>query len=507
MASMKTSITTRITLVVIGIHAVLLPVLYFGLRFVVSESHSELFIQNARTFSHNVVEQLESGNVLESRSRVIEALDLALVHAEGIYAEYVAEDVSIRSSLNDPKVRWPGREDFSFGANNDAMYCLVLPVSHGGHNGELRLGFDERPTAAQIQRAMRRVLAALAAYFCVALGTAVMFGMRLSRTVGALARTAQRIASGNYVESLRLATSVRELDQLGGDLENMRGELVGVNERLRAEIAERERTEQRRLELERRLQHRHRVETVGTLAGGIAHEINNALLPIMLLAESAMEEVRPGSPAHADLEQILSSARRAKEVVAKVLTFSREAGSPKLELIELQPVVYEALRLFRLLVPPSVEVRAETAGTFPAVTADAALAMQLIMNLCTNGYQAMPAQTGTLTVALRNQVIAPPGQGDLTAGEYVALVVTDTGHGMDPATLERIFEPFFTTREVGSGSGLGLAVVHGIAQSFAATIVVDSEVGRGTTFSVYFPVAPSELDEGAPIPTAPGVLS
>jgi signal transduction histidine kinase len=168
--------------------------------------------------------------------------------------------------------------------------------------------------------------------------------------------------------------------------------------------------------------------------------------------------------------------------------------------------VDESLRLFRMLVPPTLEMRTHTVGKFPRVAADAALAVQLVMNLCTNGYQAMSGPGGTLTVALRNRTVAPPGNGDVAPGNYVVLVVSDTGHGMDAATMQRIFEPFFTTREVGRGSGLGLAVVHGIAKSFGATIVVDSEPGRGTTFSVYFPVAPHPAHEGRQTPAAPGVL-
>jgi signal transduction histidine kinase len=506
MEKVRASITTRITLVVIGIHAVLLPALFFGLVFVVGKSHADFFIQNARTFSRGLAEQLETSDVLESRQRVIEVLDLAILHSESIYAEVVDNGTSIRSSLNAPGTQWPGREDFEFNASGDSMYWIVLPVPRTGHSAELRLGFDERPTADQIRLAMSRILIALAGYLCVAVAAAIALGLRFSHTVVELARVARRIASGNYVESLRLETSVRELHQLGADLENMRGELVGVNERLRAEINERERTEQRRLELERRLQHRHRVETVGTLAGGIAHEINNALLPIMLLAESAMAELPPASPAHADLEQILSSARRAKEIVAKVLMFSREAGIAKLEPIDLQPVVQEALRLFRLLVPPTVEVRTHLDGPFPPGMAAAALAVQLIMNLCTNGYQAMHGQSGTLEIALRSERVRLSDDAEMPAGEYVVLVVADTGHGMDAATIERIFEPFFTTREVGRGSGLGLAVVHGIAESFGATIVVDSEVARGTTFEVYFPVEKSAAPQDFPrMRTAPGV--
>jgi signal transduction histidine kinase len=506
MGPVRASITTRITLVVIGIHAVLLPALFIGLSIVVRDSHADFFIQNARTFSRNLAEQLETGDALDSKQRVVEMLDLAILHSEGVYAELLDNGTSIKSNLNSPNTQWPGREDFVFGKSSDGIYCIVLPVARTGHTVELRLGFDERPTADQIRLAMRRTLLALAGYLCIAVTAAIVFGLRLSRTVVELTRVARRIASGNYVESLRLGTSVRELHQLGADLENMRGELVGVNERLRAEIVERERTETRRLELERRLQHRHRVETVGTLAGGIAHEINNALLPIMLLTESAMAELPADTPAHADLQQILSSARRAKEIVAKVLTFSREAGIAKLEPIDLQTVVDEALRLFRLLVPPTVEVNTHLKGPFPPVLADAALAVQLIMNLCTNGYQALQGQTGTLEIALRVDRIRLSDEAEVAAGEYVVLVVSDTGHGMDAATIERIFEPFFTTREVGSGSGLGLAVVHGIAESFGATIVVDSEVARGTTFKVYFPVAKLPEREKVRARAAPGVL-
>lgn len=496
---MKTSIAARVTLVVIGVHALLLPALYFGLYYVVRNSHAEIFEQNARTFARNLAEQVESTDALESPQRATELLDLAIVHSESVYAELAVGDRSIKATLNAPNARWPGREDFAFGASGDALYCIALPVTRDGRTGRLRLVFDERPTLDQIRLAMRRTQAALAAYLAIALAAAVLFALRLSRTVSHIATVARRIASGNYVESLRLESGVKELHQLGADLENMRGELVGVNERLRAEIAERERAETRRLELERRLQHRHRLETVGTLAGGIAHEINNALLPIMLLAESAMADVPAESPAHTDLVQILASARRAKEIVAKVLRFSREAGAPKLEAMELAPVVDEALRLFRLLVPPTVEVRADTSAPLPAVQADAALAVQLVMNLCTNGYQALDGRPGVLTVSLRRQMVSTL-DGRVTAGDYVVLAVRDTGHGMDAATIERIFEPFFTTREVGSGTGLGLAVVHGIAESFAATITVESEPGHGSRFSVWFPVVPETTEQRRTIP-------
>lgn len=488
MAPLRLSITSTLALVVLGIHALLLPALYFGLGIVIRDSHTELFVQNVRTLSRHLAEEMEGGDVPESKRRVADFLDLAILRGEGVYAELVDNGVSTRSNLNSPDLHWAGAEDFEFGQGGDFVYWIKLPVERPGHSAELRLGFDERPISAQIRLATRRILVALAVYLTIALSMALAFGIALSRPVLKLKRDARRIASGDYSRSMRLDTRVRELHELGADLENMRGELVGVGQRLSAEIDERKRGEVKHAELERRLRHRQRVETVGTLAGGIAHEINNALLPIMLLAESALAELPEGSAMRPDLEGILSSARRAKEIVAKVLTFSREAGQAQLERLDLEPVTREALRLFGMLVPSSVDVRFDIDGPCPPVIADAALTVQLIMNLCTNGYQAMNGQFGKLSLSLRVERVEA-GEGQPAAGDYVVLSVTDTGHGMDAATLEHIFEPFFTTREVGQGSGLGLAVVHGIAESFGATILVESAVGRGSTFRVYFPVA------------------
>jgi signal transduction histidine kinase len=152
-------------------------------------------------------------------------------------------------------------------------------------------------------------------------------------------------------------------------------------------------------------------------------------------------------------------------------------------------VVREALRLFSALIPPTVQLRAEMPGPYPLVKADAALTIQVIMNLCTNAYHSLLNAEGIVSVDLKSSVEPASPDGDKPPREFVVLSVTDSGGGMDAATAERIFEPFFTTREVGTGTGLGLSVVHGILESFGATITVDTAVGRGTTFKVAFPVA------------------
>jgi len=221
---------------------------------------------------------------------------------------------------------------------------------------------------------------------------------------------------------------------------------------------ERAAAEGRQRQLEIRLRHRQRLETVGTLAGGIAHEFNNVLLPIVLATELAIADAADESAVRLDLEDVLASAYRAKDVVQKILTFSRDAGVPVLEWIDLEPVIHEALRLFGALIPATVDLRTDIAGPCPPVKADAALTIQLIMNICTNAYQALRGGQGVLTISLATRPAPGPGPDGISAwsGDHVVLSIADTGHGMDAGTKERIFEPFFTTREVGVGTGLGL---------------------------------------------------
>ena len=170
----------------------------------------------------------------------------------------------------------------------------------------------------------------------------------------------------------------------------------------------------------------------------------------------------------------------------------------KLALVDLRTVIADGLNLFSALAPPSIEIRTEIGDDIAPVRADATLAVHLVINLCTNAYQAMQGTPGILTIGLRNH-------GNPLAGETGARVefwVSDTGHGMDPATAERIFEPFFTTRSVGVGTGLGLSVVHGIVESFGANIVVETGPGKGSTFRIYFPAVLRQdrsLESGAPV--------
>src|SRR5260221_5776960 len=489
MARLNASFTSVATLSLVALHLVVLPALYFGVGYVIRKSHQDLFVQHARTFARVLADEFEVGAALDSQAKTSDLLDLAIIHGEALYAALINGDHSIRSELGSPNIKAVSRTDFGFEQGGDEVYFVVLPIERAGRSAELRVGFDERPTKERIQLALNRMLFLLAVYLGTAIAAAAYLSNRLSRPIRRLQDVSRSIASGNYAQALQVNTGIRELHDLAADLEAMRRELVGVNDRLRQEILEKEISETRRDELQKQLRHRQRLETVGTLAGGIAHEFNNVLVPIILFTEAAMQDLPQDSASRGDLERVMTSARRAKNVVQKILTFSHVLGDTALAPIDLRSVVSDSITLFSALSPPSIEIHTEIDAEVPLVRADATLAGDVIINLCTNAYQAMQGGNGVLTVALRH---SPP---------HVELSVTDTGHGMDQATVDRIFEPFFTTRPVGQGTGLGLAVVHGIVESFGAAIAVETRPGAGTTFRIFFPIIKDDRRSCATAPS------
>jgi PAS domain S-box-containing protein len=249
-------------------------------------------------------------------------------------------------------------------------------------------------------------------------------------------------------------------------------------------------------ELERQLRQAHKMEAIGTLAGGIAHDFNNILTAIIGFSELAMMEVPTGSPAQADLEQVLRAGTRAKELVKQILTFSRRTEQ-NVQPLQLQPILKESLKLLRASIPTTIELRQQIDENCGVVLADPTQLHQVIMNLCTNGYQAMREKGGVLGVVLKPVELGPADVTNkitLKPGNYVRLSISDTGSGIDPEILERIFEPYFTTKKQGDGTGLGLSVVHGIVQGVGGHVSIYSEPGQGTTFHIYLPVLASQVD-------------
>ncbi len=256
------------------------------------------------------------------------------------------------------------------------------------------------------------------------------------------------------------------------------------------DITDRKQAEEEKEKLEAQLRHSHKMEAVGTLAGGIAHDFNNILAAIIGYVEIALLEMPRLTPGRHYLEQVLSAGLRAKDLVKKVLAFGRMKTSQEQVPVMLGPVITDAIKLLRASLPSTVEIRQTIEVDSDITMADETELHQVLINLCTNASQAMEDRGGVLAVKL-DEVEAGAGAGeipeDLKPGGYLRITVSDTGVGMLPETLERIFDPYFTTKEVGKGSGLGLAVVHGIVKRHNGSITVRSQPGAGSTFMIYLP--------------------
>ncbi len=256
------------------------------------------------------------------------------------------------------------------------------------------------------------------------------------------------------------------------------------------DITEHKLAEAQQRALEMQLRESQKMEAIGTLAGGVAHDFNNLLAAILGNLVLAREDVGEGHPAQESLTEINRAAIRARQLVQQILTFSRRQTQ---EMVRqpLTPLVEEALGLMRSLLPAGIKLVARLPGRGLPVLADATQMQQVLMNLCTNAWQAMGGQPGDITVALREVSLDASKAlqlGGVPSGAYACLSVADNGPGMDEDTQRRIFEPFFTTKAPGAGTGLGLAVVHGIVKAHRGAIQLRSRPGEGARFDVYLPL-------------------
>jgi signal transduction histidine kinase len=325
---------------------------------------------------------------------------------------------------------------------------------------------------------------------------AVLLARLVSRPLTQLQFASRQVARGDSTAHLGTDSNMVEIVELSRDLELMRGELVGTAEQLRAEMRQRLTEQTERARLESHLRHEQRLATIGTLAGGLAHEFNNILVPMILYTEEALDEIDANHSARPNLDRVLKAATRASNVIAKLLAFSRPMADRPPEPVDLAVVTHEAIDLSQALIPANVELKREIGSPPERVLGDATLLNQVIMNLCSNAVQAMRDGGGTLTVTVRARDRSASETWPSPASRVLELRVTDTGHGMNLQTQGRVFEPFFTTREVGEGSGLGLSIVHGIVAGMGGTISVASTLGAGTEFVVELPaVAVSALTQ------------
>lgn len=265
-----------------------------------------------------------------------------------------------------------------------------------------------------------------------------------------------------------------------------KGEITGRVWSFR-DITERKHAEAEKKKLENQLQYAQKMEAIGTLAGGIAHDFNNILGAILGYTELAVDDTPMNSPAKKKLELVLKASFRAKELVKQILTFSRQDEESRKPVL-LAEIVQESLKLMRASLPATIDIRSHIGENLHPILANPTQLRQVIMNLCTNAAYAMREKGGILEITLKE---LEPDVGfladkDLDPGLYQLLSVSDTGYGIPAEIIQRIFEPYFTTKKTGEGSGIGLAVVHGIVKGHGGEIIAHSEPGKGATFNIYF---------------------
>lgn len=273
------------------------------------------------------------------------------------------------------------------------------------------------------------------------------------------------------------------------------------------DITERRRAEEERGNLETQLRQAQKMEAIGTLAGGIAHDFNNILSAVIGYSDLALTELSKESPVSFYIEQIQQSGFRARDLVKQILAFSRQTEQEKRPL-KMSLLVKETVKLLRASIPSTVEIRTAITARSEHVFADATQMHQVIMNLCTNAWQAMREEGGILGISLRETRLNSNTLNPELGSSHLEIEIKDTGCGIPPQVIERIFDPYFTTKPRGEGTGLGLAVVQGIVKSHGGVITVESTPGAGATFRVFLPLLDSgskELaKESVPIPLGKG---
>jgi signal transduction histidine kinase len=493
MGQLSNTLLFRLMSSALLVYAILLPALFYGLVVVVRGSHADIFINQVRTNGQLFADEFQRPGVLQSPKRSADLLDSIVLSGYVQYAELIRGDDSFKSPFSIEIEPGTFAEDFNFGDHDDAIYFLSKSLSaENGKNVILRLGYDEQPTLDSIAEAQAGVTAVLTVFLLVSLLLLTILAIRLVRPIRELQKASRIISSGSYADKLEVHSSVKELNDLARDLESMRSELVGVNSRLRDEIGERKTGEKERRELEAQLRQSQKLQSVGTLAGGVAHEFNNILQPMILFTELVLDDLPKGTESREDLERILTGARRAKELVQKLLAFSRPSGEGVRIEVDLAELVATEMEMLDAVIPANILITKEYPSGPAMIMANNFQVGQVLVNLCNNASLAIGSNAGEMTVSVTEARLGATmarRHSNLKPGLYYRLTVTDNGEGMSDEGLERVFEPFYTTREVGEGTGLGMSVAHGIVMRHEGEIDIQSEAGKGTTVDVYFPAA------------------
>jgi signal transduction histidine kinase len=357
---------------------------------------------------------------------------------------------------------------------NEICVNKLLPVLM--YVGSTALSLIDQHAAASEHEAAERLLLVITGLVAVVVisGSALwQVRQRIMRPVKTLTDAIEHLTRRDYSKPVPQFPHRDEFGRMATTLESLR---LGA---LEVEKAASER------------QHSQKLEALGTLAGGIAHDLNNTLVPVLTLAKLTARHLPEGGRERTNLETIHTAGMRARDLVKQILAFARREQVEK-QPVDLAALTREALRLLRASIPATIRI-VEDIDDVPPVLGDSGQLHQVIVNIATNGAQAIDGRIGQLTVSLKES----RRRDAATNQKLVSLSIQDTGIGMDAHTMTRIFDPFFTTKPVGEGTGLGLSVVHGIVTDHGGTIEVESRPGEGTQFQIHLPTLRSAMSVAA----------
>jgi len=274
-------------------------------------------------------------------------------------------------------------------------------------------------------------------------------------------------------------------------------EIMEMNKDLQSEINARNQADHKRKNLERELHQAQKMESIGNLAGGIAHDFNNILSSILGYTELSLDDVAKDSLLEKNLQEVYTAGIRARDLVRQILAFARQSHE-EVKPVQVSLMIKEVLQFIRSSIPVTIKIK-QHIKSLSLIMGNSTQLHQILMNLCTNSAHAMEDEGGVLDVSLKDIIVDKKLAIDslnLKSGDYIQLIISDTGVGIAPEIINSIFDPYFTTKGPGEGTGMGLAVVHGIVESYNGKIVVESSLGKGTTFILYFPITGKEENTG-----------
>lgn len=424
----------------------------------------------------------------------------AVIHLrDGVVAAFSGQDESQGQQLTDPisqralQAREPLIQSIVLPQVSEPGYDVAIPVfvEHSrGKWGTIRLGFSLQQAYERVAQTRRSLyILSLGAIVC---GTflAIVLARRVSRPIRLLVQGAQAFARGAYGHAIRVETH-DELAYLARTFEQMMQAIM-------RDVSERQR-------LEAHLQQAQKMEAIGTLAGGIAHDFNNVLAIMMGYTQVALHGEPADRSKRQALQEVLTAGNRAKDMVQQILRFSRQHEQER-QRLSLHLIAQEVVRFLRVSLPSTIEIRQDLSKDAGMVLADPTQLHQVLMNLSVNAEHAMRDTGGILEIRIDSVAAddaAVQAHPALEAKPHVRLCVRDTGCGIPPEVVEKIFDPFFTTKPIGEGTGMGLAMVHGIVNRHGGVIAVESQPGAGTTFTIYLPQVEEvvKAEPSAPTPS------